>query len=319
MFSEMMMTEKKDACYYKVKASAKVWPSAYASGRLVQCRKKGAANYGNKSEGVTEAGPRAVDDQGNPIEKSRNYSVAAPITPDQLKPGGSYTTNKGVVTKTDTGLIHKARSSFTPKPRGVEEGDNPEYDDEAGMADNNLQTLERAVEGIDDLIQSGDNLPEWCQEKIAVAKSMLVSVWDYMYSEEASDEVDPEIDAMFEAMQQLVAEMAQKNRVSEDLVWETFEAMPDNILYETAAWRRKEGKSAKGGLNAKGVASYRRENPGSKLQTAVTTKPSKLKPGSKAAKRRKSFCARMGGVKGPMKKPNGKPTRKALALRKWNC
>ncbi len=41
---------EKDACYKKVKASAKVWPSAYASGRLVQCRKKGAANYGNKSE-----------------------------------------------------------------------------------------------------------------------------------------------------------------------------------------------------------------------------------------------------------------------------
>jgi hypothetical protein len=54
MFSEMMMMEKKDACYYKVKASAKVWPSAYASGRLVQCRKKGAGNYGNKSEGVAE-------------------------------------------------------------------------------------------------------------------------------------------------------------------------------------------------------------------------------------------------------------------------
>ena len=88
---------------------------------------------------------------------------------------------------------------------------------------------------------------------------------------------------------------------------------------ETAAWRRKEGKSKTGGLNKKGVASYRRENPGSKLQTAVTTKPSKLKKGSKASKRRKSFCARMGGVKGPMKKPNGKPTRKALALRKWNC
>jgi hypothetical protein len=88
---------------------------------------------------------------------------------------------------------------------------------------------------------------------------------------------------------------------------------------ESAAWRRKEGKSKEGGLNAKGVASYRRENPGSKLQTAVTTKPSKLKAGSKDAKRRKSFCARMGGVEGPMKKDNGEPTRKALALRKWNC
>lgn len=88
---------------------------------------------------------------------------------------------------------------------------------------------------------------------------------------------------------------------------------------KTPAWQRKEGKSESGGLNAKGVASYRRANPGSKLKTAVTTKPSKLKPGSKDAKRRKSFCARMSGVEGPMKKPNGKPTRKALALRKWNC
>ena len=90
-------------------------------------------------------------------------------------------------------------------------------------------------------------------------------------------------------------------------------------MAKTAAWQRKEGKNPSGGLNAKGVASYRAANPGSKLKMAVTTKPSKLKPGSKAAKRRKSFCARMSGMPGPMKKPNGKPTRKALALKKWNC
>jgi hypothetical protein len=91
------------------------------------------------------------------------------------------------------------------------------------------------------------------------------------------------------------------------------------IIVETATWQKKSGKNKNGGLNKKGVASYRKQHPGSKLQTAVTTKPSKLKKGSKAAKRRKSFCARMGGMKGPMKKPNGKPTRKALALRKWHC
>lgn len=90
-------------------------------------------------------------------------------------------------------------------------------------------------------------------------------------------------------------------------------------MAKTAAWQRSEGKSKTGGLNAKGVASYRKENPGSKLQTAVVTPPSKLKPGSKDANRRKSFCARMSGVDGPMKKPNGEPTRKALSLRKWNC
>lgn len=84
-------------------------------------------------------------------------------------------------------------------------------------------------------------------------------------------------------------------------------------------WNKANRKDKTDGMSKKAVKSYRRENPGSKLKTAVTTKPSKLKKGSKAAKRRKSFCARMGGNKGPMKKPNGKPTPKALALRRWNC
>lgn len=84
-------------------------------------------------------------------------------------------------------------------------------------------------------------------------------------------------------------------------------------------WNKVNKQDKTDGLSKKAVKAYRRENPGSKLQTAVTTKPSKLKPGSKAAKRRKSFCARMSGNKGPMKKPNGKPTPKALALRRWNC
>jgi len=84
-------------------------------------------------------------------------------------------------------------------------------------------------------------------------------------------------------------------------------------------WNKVNHHDKTNGLSRKAVNAYRREHPGSKLQTAVTTKPSKLKPGSKAAKRRKSFCARMSGNKGPMKKPNGKPTPKALALRRWNC
>lgn len=91
---------------------------------------------------------------------------------------------------------------------------------------------------------------------------------------------------------------------------------------ETAAWQRKEGKSESGGLNKKGVESYRRENPGSKLKTAVTTPPSKLKKGSKAAKRRLSFCRRMKGMKSKLtsaktaRDPNSRINK---ALRKWNC
>jgi hypothetical protein len=84
-------------------------------------------------------------------------------------------------------------------------------------------------------------------------------------------------------------------------------------------WNKVNHHDKTNGLSQKAVNAYRRENPGSKLKTAVTTKPSKLKAGSKDAKRRKSFCARMSGNEGPMKKPNGEPTPKALALRRWNC
>ena len=73
-------------------------------------------------------------------------------------------------------------------------------------------------------------------------------------------------------------------------------------------------KSKTGGLTAKGRAKYNRAT-GSNLQAPVTEK----NPTGKRAARRKSFCARMSGMPGPMKKPNGEPTRKALALKKWRC
>lgn len=94
------------------------------------------------------------------------------------------------------------------------------------------------------------------------------------------------------------------------------------FLNETAAWTRSAGKDPEGGLNKKGVDSYRREHPGSKLKTAVTTKPSKLDPNSKSAKRRKSFCARMSGMKKRLtsaKTAHDPDSRINKSLRKWNC
>ena len=85
-----------------------------------------------------------------------------------------------------------------------------------------------------------------------------------------------------------------------------------------AAVDAKGHKSSTGGLTQKGRDHYNRKY-GGNLKAPVTTPPSKLKAGSKAAGRRASFCARMGGVEGPMKDEKGRPTRKALALRKWNC
>ena len=86
---------------------------------------------------------------------------------------------------------------------------------------------------------------------------------------------------------------------------------------DEAAIDAKGHKSSTGGLTQKGRDAYNAK--GANLQAPVTTPPSKLKAGSKAYNRRKSFCARMSGVDGPMKDEKGRPTRKALALRKWNC
>lgn len=84
-------------------------------------------------------------------------------------------------------------------------------------------------------------------------------------------------------------------------------------MAKSAAWQRKEGKDPKGGLNAKGRASYNRETGGNLKAPAPNPKT------KKDADRRKSFCARMSGVKGPMKDEKGRPTRKALALKAWSC
>jgi len=101
-----------------------------------------------------------------------------------------------------------------------------------------------------------------------------------------------------------------KKSVKDKYIKDSYESdEKKNLAEKSAAWQRKEGKNKTGGLNEKGRKSYERENPGSDLKA----------PQPEGGPRKRSFCARMGGVKGPMKKPNGEPTRKALALRKWKC
>lgn len=79
---------------------------------------------------------------------------------------------------------------------------------------------------------------------------------------------------------------------------------------------KKAHQNPEGGLNQKGRDHYRRTE-GAHLKPPVSAEQAKKSP--KAAARRKSFCARMSGVEGPMKDEKGRPTRKALALRKWDC
>ena len=227
--------------------------------------------------------------------------------------------------------------------------ESKEPDHEYSMARSELSTIISAAKRLRGKLNGEGNIEAWVQSKITKAADYIDAAADYLDSGEHDVK-----EACWKGYKQVGMKKKGKkivpNCVEESVSIEDANGNPyvefidiikpeplkstkgigsrilgegktfGNFMNEaSAAWQRKEGKNPEGGLNAAGVASYRKENPGSKLQTAVTTKPSKLKPGSKDAKRRKSFCARMSGMPGPTKDEKGRPTRKTLSLRKWNC
>ena len=120
-------------------------------------------------------------------ETLQSYKGKAEVQVKELKPhakDGEYKDlAKNAIKRREAG-IETAKKKIAAK--GVnEEFSNPEYDDEAGMAQGSLHTLKRAVDGLMNTIHDKDNLPEWCQEKISLAEDYLVTVWDYLQSEEA--------------------------------------------------------------------------------------------------------------------------------------
>ena len=191
----------KDACYHKVKSRYSVWPSAYASGALVKCRKVGAANWGNssKKEDFSDWKSEFIWEDGDSSKKISEL--------DKLK--------NAIKTKTMDG-----------KP-----------------------LTDKEIEGIKAGLTQGGN------------------------------------------------------KLEED-------------------WQKTNRQDKTDGMSQKAVNAYKRENPGSKLKTAVTQKPSSLKRGSKKAKRRKSFCSRMKGMKKRLtsaKTARDPDSRINKALRRWNC
>jgi hypothetical protein len=134
------------------------------------------------------------------------------------------------------------------------------------------------------------------------------------------EELELSADEQFDLIEEIVMDLAEEHNLDPESIWEDLESVDDDKLLEYAI-DAKGHKSSEGGLTQKGVDAYNRKT-GGNLQTAVTTKPSKLKPGSKAANRRKSFCARMGGMKKRLtsaKTANDPDSRINKALRKWNC
>jgi len=198
-------------------------------------------------------------------------------------------------------------------------------DEEGYMARVEFDQIERAVNILRGKIKKGDQqIPAWVQSKITRAADFIDTAAEYMQSDEDVSEGMTYSNFITEARKKVkisttkpiefkIADIGpggKEHNVKTSKGWK-------DIKEASPAWQRKEGKNPTGGLNAKGRASARAQ--GHNLKPPVTTPPSKLKPGSKAANRRKSFCARMGGMPGPMKDEKGRPTRKALSLRKWNC
>ena len=133
----------------------------------------------------------------------------------------------------------------------------------------------------------------------------------------------------FDLIESIIESIAEHNQVTAEEVWEDLDTLTDDELYVFAVtqelvtedWQKANKKDKTDGMSQKAVNAYRRENPGSKLKTAVTTKPSKLKKGGKASKRRSSYCSRS---KGQMNMHNiscAKTPDKAIckARRRWNC
>lgn len=189
-------------------------------------------------------------------------------------------------------------------------------DEEGYMARVEFDQIERAINILRKTIKKPDQqLPAWVQSKITRAADFIDTAAEYMQSDEDVSEGITFNDFITEARKKIkvitnkpiefkIADIGpggKEHNVKTSKGWKD--------IKEVAAWQRKEGKNKEGGLNEKGRKSYEAENPGSDL------KP----PQPEGGPRKRSFCARMGGMPGPMKDEKGRPTRKALALRKWKC
>ena len=140
---------------------------------------------------------------------------------------------------------------------------------------------------------------------------------------------DTELAEEFDLIESIVEMIAEHNGVDAEVVWADLESLTEDELYVFAVtsdplmedWQKANKRDKTDGMSQKAVNAYRRENPGSKLKTAVTTKPSKLKKGGKASKRRKSYCSRSRGQMKMHSISCAKTPDKAIckARRRWNC
>jgi hypothetical protein len=346
---------KKDACYRKVKARYDVWPSAYASGALVKCRQKGAANWGTKSEetNMVRYCPKCQKEEtrdeckyGEKFWDMFSQPIETVLTSNQMK----YNPNRPHPANEAANLAQQAAIAISMKKAGKKPKDmkenhiaiamGKEMDDEGNMILSQLDQLEMHCKRLREVVKSPTmQVPAWVQSKVTLATDYMDAAANYMSSrnekvkedisiENSDGKVFAEIVDIIgpNDMEPVVDEGCWKgytqkgmkkkgNKVVPNCVPEQYSNWRDEL---TEDWQSVNRKDKTDGLSQKAVNAYRRENPGSKLQTAVTEK----NPTGKRAGRRKNFCSRMKGMKSKLtsaKTSRDPDSRINKALRRWNC
>jgi len=290
----------KDACYTKVKSRYDVWPSAYASGALVKCRKVGAKNWGNKSknEEIVYEGDywhpdpemdRKLGGPG-PNQRAREDHPQPKSDPKKLRKGESY-------------------MDWNKRQRGL----NNSYEPDGELIDESTRLQ----------AETGNILAVILNWR---GKTYSIRMFFPQIGMPSRKDVTTEIQKIYPGSQvlqykvstiepgmpliQVVNSKSKNYLLNSKTIGEEVEIEED--------WQKENRKDKTDGLSQKAVNAYRRENPGSNLQTAVTEK----KPTGKRASRRKNFCSRMSGMKSKLtsaKTARDPDSRINKALRRWNC
>ena len=318
---------KKDACYHKVKSRYSVWPSAYASGALVKCRKVGAKNWGNKTKKEEFSNWRSE-------YKPTEYEFTDLITPDALQPteglgskllgeagkkcwkgykkagtqklfgktynrcvkAGDEVIHDGEQIDEKKGCNHTHEGSECPV-HGTAECDGPKFKGgDGGKIGPNKNYVKPMGEAVQVPRKTGQIVRVFLTFR---GKMYVIQMFFPSVKVPGRNEVQAQIEKVYPG-----------GKVRN---YEVSDYEPGQPLLHTEDWQKKSGKNPEGGLNEKGRKSYERENPGSDLK-----RPSK-KVGNP---RRKSFCARMKGMKKKLtssKTANDPDSRINKSLRAWNC
>ena len=283
----------KDACYHKVKSRYSVWPSAYASGALVKCRKVGAANWGNKSESYEFSNWR------NEF-KAMEYEFIDLIKPESL-------VSKVLDEKCWPGYKKKGMKTMFGKryPNCVKT-------EEKNTCNHTYKGDECTMHGkkeCPDIVDEAVRIPAKTGNIILVilnwrGKYYMMKMFFPQITKPSRSEVQDQIEKVYPGAK------VQSYQVSD--------IKPGEQFLHTEDWQKVNRQDKTDGLSSAAVKAYRSENPGSKLQTAVTEK----KPTGKRAQRRLNFCSRMKGMKSKLtsaKTSRDPDSRINKALRRWNC